>query len=72
MCTCYVNGTEAEAVRLYQLSAEQGNADAQFNLAVCYDNGTGVQRDEAEAARLYKLSAEQGNAIAPLTPSPQH
>src|SRR6056300_1351203 len=33
--------------------AEQGDADAQYMLALLYDNGVGVQRDLAEAARWY-------------------
>jgi len=66
---CFEQGKEverdtAEAVRLYRLSAEQGNADAQDNLGVCYAMGTGVQRDEVEAVRLFRLSVEQGNALA--------
>ena len=44
--------------------AEQGDADAQFNLGVMYANGEGVLKDEAEAVRWYRLSADQGNASA--------
>ena len=44
--------------------AEQGDADAQFNLGVMYANGEGVPQDEAEAVRWYRLSADQGNAFA--------
>ena len=44
--------------------AEQGNADAQYNLGVMYDNGQGVRQDYAEAARWYRKAAEQGNAKA--------
>ena len=33
--------------------AEQGDADAQYMLALLYDNGVGVERDLAEAARWY-------------------
>jgi uncharacterized protein len=51
-------------VRWYKLSAEQGNADAQYNLGYCFDNGEGVEEDKVEAVRWYKLSAEQGNADA--------
>ena len=45
-------------------AAEQGDADAQYNLGVAYDNGEGVPQDHAEAARWYRLAAEQGNASA--------
>ena len=36
--------------------AEQGDADAQFNLGVMYANGEGVPQDEAEAVRWYRLA----------------
>lgn len=54
----------AEAVKWFQLSAEQGNASAQNHLGVCYKNGKGVEQDYAEAVKWYKLAAEQGNASA--------
>ena len=44
--------------------AEQGDADAQFNLGVMYDIGQGVLQDDAEAVRWYRLAAEQGDATA--------
>ena len=53
-----------EAVRLYRLSAEQGDAFAQYNLGVMYDNGQGVPQDYKEAVKWYRLSAEQGRASA--------
>ena len=49
----------AEALRLYQLAAEQGHAVAQGNLAVMYDFGLGIPQDYAEVARWYRLAAEQ-------------
>ena len=53
-----------EAVRLYRLSAEQGDAKAQFNLGNRYYNGQGVPQDYKEAVKWYRLSAEQGVAQA--------
>jgi uncharacterized protein len=44
--------------------AEQGNAVAQFNLGVMYDDGEGVPQNDAEAVKWYKLAAEQGDADA--------
>ena len=44
--------------------AEQGDADAQYTLALRYDYGEGVPQDYAEAARWYRLAAEQGDADA--------
>lgn len=48
----------------YRKAAEQGNADAQYNLGVCYDNGEGVTQSYEEAVKWYRLAAEQGNAMA--------
>jgi len=31
---------------------------------VCFDSGTGVERDEKESVRFYRLAAEQGHAKA--------
>jgi TPR repeat protein len=67
---CYNNGyggvaqDYAEAVRLYSLSAAQGNAHSQNNLGWMFDIGQGVAQDYAEAARLYSLAAAQGFANA--------
>jgi HJR/Mrr/RecB family endonuclease len=56
---------EKEAARLYELAADQGNAAAQCNLGVFYEDARGgLEKDENEAARLYKLAADQGNSEA--------
>jgi len=44
--------------------AEQGDANAQFNLGVMYDKGEGVPQDYKEATKWYRLTAEQGDASA--------
>mgnify|MGYP000046908671 CR=1 FL=1 len=44
--------------------AEQGDAEAQFNLGVIYDYGEGVPENDKEAVKWYRKSAEQGNAKA--------
>ena len=44
--------------------AEQGDATAQFNLGIMYDNGRGVPQDDAEAVRWYRLAADRGHATA--------
>lgn len=67
-----------EALRLYTLAAEQGNADAQTSLGDCYgvsdtescsaNNIPDCILDakgvgqEAEAVRWYRLAADQGHA----------
>ena len=42
--------------------AEQGDAVAQFNLAVLYGSGGGVPQDWATAARWLRRAADQGHA----------
>jgi TPR repeat protein len=43
------------AAEYYRLSAEQGNADGQFNFGVCLENGSGVDKDLIRAAEYYRL-----------------
>ena len=45
-------------------AAEQGDADAQYNLGVMYANGRGVRQDDAQAVQWYRKAAEQGDAEA--------
>ena len=47
------------AHRLWLPLAKQGNAPAQHNLGVMYDNGQGVPQDYKEAVRWYLKSAEK-------------
>lgn len=54
---------KAALVQLQPL-AEQGNADAQFNLGLMYFNGTGVPQDDQLALKWFRLSADQGDAFA--------
>ena len=45
-------------------AAEQGYADAQFNLGLMYANGEGVPQDMEQAVELFKKAAEQGHVDA--------
>ena len=58
------SGDFATALQEWRPLAEQGHADAQFNLGIMYDNGDGVSQDYAEAVKWYQLAAEQGDAYA--------
>ena len=40
--------------------AEDGKAEAQFGIGLCYENGRGVERDLTQAAIWYRRAAEQG------------
>ena len=55
-----VDEDEEEAVEWYRKAAEQGHAEAQDELARCYDYGWGVGEDEEEAVEWYRKAAEQG------------
>ena len=44
--------------------AEQGDADAQYNLGLMYDKGDGVPQDYKTTVKWYTLAAEQGHAPA--------
>lgn len=45
-------------------AAEQGHADAQFNLGLLYLNGEGVVQNTSKAVEWFIRSAEQGNVDA--------
>src|SRR5438128_1493169 len=47
------------AIKYYQLSADQGNANAQNNLGYMYHNGFGVNKDYKMTVKYYQLSAQQ-------------
>jgi hypothetical protein len=53
-----------EAVKLYTLAADQGDAFGQYSLGVCYHQGIGVNKNESKAIELYKLAAAQGDENA--------
>ena len=58
----YDRGDYATALREWKPLAEQGNADAQFNLGLMYEKGRGVPQDYKTAMKWYRLAAEQGDA----------
>ena len=41
------------------MAAEQGLPEAQFKVAICYDNGIGVENSPEQAAYWFKKAAEQ-------------
>ncbi|ORY32717.1 kinase-like protein [Rhizoclosmatium globosum] len=54
----------AETVMSFQMAADKGCAVAQYNLALCYLNGRGVDKSIAKAVEWYHKSADQGFAAA--------
>jgi len=57
-------GSSVVSVRALHSLAEQGNAEAQFNLGRLYDRGRGVPKDKQEAVRWYRRAAMQGDTFA--------
>lgn len=60
----YRHGNFEEAAIAYLISANEGNAEAQFDIAYAYFNGEGIERDYASAAMWFKRSARQNYAKA--------
>jgi len=60
----YQAGDYKTALKEFRPLAEQGDADAQFNLGVMYEDGQGVTQDYKKALKWYRLAAEQGDATA--------
>lgn len=56
----------ATAVEKYTQASAEGNAKAQYYLAVMYAEGQGVEQDYAKAAELLQLAADQGLVDAQL------
>ena len=62
----------SEKAEDYRLKAEQGDADAQYNLALCYGNGRGVIQDSVKSyaillhAKLNGLDASKFDELVEL------
>ena len=56
----YLKGDYDAAYEEWLPLAELGDAEAQFNLGVMYDEGAGRERDLAIAAQWYRKAAELG------------
>ena len=62
--TAYQADNYEQAFHLWQSLAQQGDAEAQFNLGVMYSNGQGVTQDYRQAAAWYQKAANQGDERA--------
>ena len=60
----FKSGDYATALKEWTPLAEQGVANAQYNLGLMYSNGKGVIQDYKTAVKWYTRSAEQGYARA--------
>ena len=53
-----------QAFYWFMKSASQGDADAQYAVGVCYEEGLGTEADLNEAREWYSRAAAQGNGQA--------
>ena len=59
-----VSQSYSEAFNWYQKAAEQGIAQAQYNLGVMYERELGVSQSYTEAAKWFREAAKQGDVEA--------
>jgi TPR repeat protein len=59
-------GDYATAMRLLRPLADEGNAQAQYNVGEMYENGWGRPHDNSAAAHWYQKAADQGYATAQM------
>ena len=52
------------AAKHFALAAEQGSAEAQYRLGLCYRSGTGVEIDNSMSFKCFLKGAEQGDMLA--------
>lgn len=59
----YEKGDYAEALREFQLLAEQGHIFGQYILGSMYSKGQGVPQDYTEAIKWYRKAAEMAKPV---------
>ena len=62
LIACGFEGTSL-AVKYYKFAAEQGDAESQCNLGVCYANGTGVKQNHAEGPLKHDPNVLVGGSV---------
>ena len=60
----YQNKDYTTALKEWKPFADQGIADAHYNLGLMYDNGQGVIQNYARAHMWWNIAASQGNKNA--------
>jgi TPR repeat protein len=60
----HMRGETEPAIAIWKKWAEQGDADAAYNLGLVHHHADGVPRNDQEALRWYRLAAERGDKPA--------
>ncbi len=66
----YSKGNFVAAFKEWHLLANKGDANAQNNLGVMYQNGQGILQEYKEAVKWYTKASEQGVASAQYNLAP--
>jgi TPR repeat protein len=62
---CYEQTDDYQAaVRNYKKAADNGNADAQYRLGLCTEQGKGITINKSQAIEWYRKAANQGHVEA--------
>jgi TPR repeat protein len=64
--TAYGQRNYCAAAEIWTVLAQQGNAEAQFNLGVLYKDGIGVPQNNDDAILWLRRSSDQGHEHAGL------
>ena len=59
-----ISEDDAEALKWYRKSANQGFAKAQVNLGMTYDNGEGIPENDVKAYSWWSVAKAQGHKKA--------
>jgi TPR repeat protein len=57
----YNKGQYEKALAIWEPLAQQGDSQAQYNLAMLYSTGKGVTQDDIEAAKWYQKAASSSH-----------
>ena len=66
--TAYLHGDYAAALRLFQSLAEHGDASAQSNLGVMYEQGRGVAQNYRETSGHWRPAPPGRKPAKPIEP----
>ena len=64
---CGVNKDDSQAFKLFRMSADQGNEDALYVVALCYRDGIGTSKNEEEQKKALFAAAKKSHVASLAT-----
>ena len=64
---CGVNKDDSQAFKLFRMSADQGNEDALYIVALCYRDGIGTSKNEEEQKKALFAAAKRSHVASLAT-----